>query len=84
MPWLHYISIQYRLRISHNLISFIEITSSYAHFLFVCRYTYFQDTARPAYSYIVFDKFSAIAELELAPFVYIPLLFYPSYNKLLL
>ena len=42
----------------------------------------FENTAEPAYGYIVFNRFLAIVELLLTTFFYIPLLFYPSaYEK---
>ena len=37
-------------------------------------------TAEPAYSCIIFIRFLAVAEL--APFVFIPLLFYPACNRI--
>ena len=40
-------------------------------------------TAEPAYSYIVYNRYSAVIEKNLAPTVYKSLLFYPSCNKLL-
>ena len=45
---------------------------------------YIETRAEPAYSYIVFIRFSAVVEIKLIPFVYIPLLIYPSCNRLLL
>ncbi len=44
----------------------------------------FIDTAEPAYSYIVYSRFLAIVELNLVPFAFISLLFYPCYSRLLL
>ena len=41
-------------------------------------------TAGPAYSYIVYSRFLAIVELNLIPFAFISLLFYPCYSRLLL
>ena len=38
-------------------------------------------TAAPTYSYIVFNRF--LAKVKLAPFIYIPLTFYPSWNMIL-
>ena len=43
-----------------------------------------KDTAEPAYSYIVYSRFLAIVELNLVPFAFISLLFYPCYSRLLL
>ena len=40
-------------------------------------------TAEPAYSYNVYSRFSAIVELNLYPFAFISLLFYPCYSRLL-
>ena len=51
--------------------------------VFVCP-TAGQTTAEPDYCYIVCNRFLAIVELKLAPFVYILLLFYLSYDRLLL
>ena len=42
-----------------------------------------QHTAEPAYSYIVYSRFLAIVELNLVPFAFISLLFYPCYSRLL-
>ena len=42
------------------------------------------NTAEPAYSYNVYSWFSAIVELNLVPFAFISLLFYPCYSRLLL
>ena len=41
-------------------------------------------TAEPAYSYIVSNRRSAIVELMLPPLIYIPLIYNPSCNRLLL
>ena len=41
-------------------------------------------TAEPAYSNIVYSRFLAIVELNLIPFAFISLLFYPCYSRLLL
>ena len=49
--------------------------------LFVTKKYY---TAEPAYSYNVHSRFLAIVELNLVPFVFISLLFYPCYSRLLL
>ena len=40
-------------------------------------------TGEPAYSYLVCSSFLATAELRLALFIYIFLVFYPSFNGLL-
>ena len=42
------------------------------------------NTAEPAYSYIVYSRFLAIVELNLVPFTFISVLFYPCYSRLLL
>ena len=51
------------------------------HLIFSCKKA---TTAEPAYSYIVYNRYSAIVVLNLVPFAFISLLFYPCYNRLLL
>ena len=43
-----------------------------------------QDTAEPAYSYIIFNRFLAIVELNLDPYTFISLLFCPCYVDFLI
>ncbi len=43
-----------------------------------------EPTEEPAYSYIVRSIFLAIVELNLVPFAFISLLFYPCYSRFLL
>ena len=44
----------------------------------------FVSTAEPAYSYIVFNILPALVELNIIPFDFVYLLFYPCYNDGLL
>ena len=41
-------------------------------------------TAEPAYSYNVYSRFSAMVKLNLVPFAFVSLLFYPCYSRILL
>ena len=51
---------------------------------FVSKLLRFLNTVEPAYSYLVCNRFSGITELNLVPFAFISLLFYPCWDRLLL